>query len=181
MKLEVNVTKKRFFVLLGAVLLLAGSIAVYAVPAGVTVGHDASEIYLSGGADIEASITQLSTDVSNAQTVVNAVSGLQVFDFVELSKDDGAIKNNNFELSCPSGMYVYDQKVTTLAGSTGACRDPEDVADIGANAVTLFGTFPSGLRVSHVYGGSTGGYSNCRLTITCVNFGIYQYSLPPPL
>ena len=50
MKLEVNITKKRFFAIFGAFLLLAGAIVVYAQGAAApNPGHSADQIDFSGG------------------------------------------------------------------------------------------------------------------------------------
>lgn len=153
MKFEVNIEKKYFFSFLVVVLLLVGMFMVYAtLPVGVTVGHDASDIYLNDDTSVEAAL---------------ASAGItSKVDRIFRSKVDGNIKNTVFELSCPTNYYIESSSIRTLSGSTGGCIFETD-KEI-SNAETHFGTKVTKVRVWHRYGGSTGGYSICELSINCL-------------
>jgi hypothetical protein len=49
MKLEVNITKKRFFVILSAIFLLAGMVAVYAATAGFSSANKKTLVQAKAG------------------------------------------------------------------------------------------------------------------------------------
>lgn len=132
MKIEVNITKKYFFILLAIVFILAGIIAVYAVwDTAKTVYHPGTDVKVNiGGVDysLQEAINQgrigsggVNKIIAGSGIVINPVSGTGDVG-VSVSLGGGVScgsSQSGCTASCASGKYVSSITLAkNVCGST---------------------------------------------------------------
>ncbi len=121
MKLEVDVTKRRFFIILGVLLVLSASVVVYAAVNKAQPWHSASQVEMADGRSLQEDI---GIDIVNHQKLTRYVQGSLYGYCVEVSDtcQSSSLKSPAF---CTVGRCgcASDSTVSFEAVKTGAQGD----------------------------------------------------------
>lgn len=118
MKIEVNISKTYLFIIVGAILVLTGSIYVYALNPSLP-WHEASQVKYNGG-DLVTKLVSLDNEM-----IINHPGGgtVTLKEFIKLTTilsspiNVSPVKN---DLKCPEGYAVY---TTTIESSNSGSKD----------------------------------------------------------